>query len=148
GAAARAYERTVQALEQVPPLVGTGEGVGSNSWVVSGEHTESGLPLLANDPHLAVSQPGIWLQTGLHCRELSQTCPFDVTGFSFAGFPGIIIGHNQSIAWGFTNLDPDVTDFYLEDVEGDRYRRDNRWEPLEQREEVIKVAGGEDVTIT
>nr|WP_306254503.1 penicillin acylase family protein [Ornithinimicrobium cryptoxanthini] len=143
------YDSTLQALAAVPNLLGEGEGIGSNSWVVSGEHTESGLPLLANDPHLGVTQPGIWMQTGLHCREVSDACPFDVTGFSFAGFPGIIIGHNSDIAWGFTNLDPDVTDFYLEEIDEDgRVRRGDGWVPVEERHEVITVAGDDDVTIT
>ncbi|MGC5582929.1 penicillin acylase family protein [Ornithinimicrobium sp. W1665] len=136
------------ALDAVPALMGTGEGIGSNSWVVSGEHTASGAPLLANDPHLAVGQPGIWLQAGLHCRVVSEACPFDVTGFTFAGLPGVVIGHNQDIAWGITNLDPDVTDFYLEDVEGDRVLRGDSYVPLTVRTETIKVAGGEDVEIT
>src|SRR5674476_883683 len=69
----------------------------------------SGKPLLAKDPHLGVSIPGIWYQTGLHCRTVSAACPFDVAGFSFAGMPGIVVGHNQSIAWGITNLNPDVS---------------------------------------
>lgn len=142
------YDDALRTLDVIPPLVGSGEGTGSNSWVVSGEHTESGLPLLANDPHLAVTQPGVWLQTGLHCRVVSEACPFDVSGFSFAGFPGVIIGHNHQVAWGFTNLDPDVTDFYLEDIEGDRVREGDSWVPLTQREEVIEVAGGADQTLT
>ncbi|GAA1138188.1 penicillin acylase family protein [Ornithinicoccus hortensis] len=140
-------ERTESALAAIPPLLSGDDGVGSNSWVVSGEHTESGLPLLANDPHLGVTQPGIWMQAGLHCREVSQACPFDVSGFTFAGFPGVVIGHNQNIAWGFTNLDPDVTDFYWEDIEDGQYRRENTWVPLETRAETIRVAGGEDVEI-
>ena len=70
-----------------------GDGVGSNSWVVSGALTATGKPLLANDPHLAPSLPGIWYQMGLHCRSLSAACPFDIAGFTFAGVPGVIIGH-------------------------------------------------------
>ncbi len=139
---------TAASLEAVPQLVGRGEGIGSNSWVVSGDHTATGAPMLANDPHLSVTQPGVWLQTGLHCRELSDACPFDVSGFTFAGFPGVVIGHNTEIAWGFTNLAPDVTDFYLEEVDGDRYRRENSWLPLEERTEVITVPGQDDVTLT
>ncbi|QDO89812.1 penicillin acylase family protein [Ornithinimicrobium ciconiae] len=143
------YTDTLAALDAVPNLLGEGAGIGSNSWVVSGEHTESGLPLLANDPHLGIAQPGVWMQIGLHCREVSEACPFDVTGFSFAGFPGIIIGHNTDIAWGLTNLDPDVTDFYLEEVNDQgQVRRGNAWEPVQQRIETIKVAGGQDVSIT
>ena len=82
--------------------------------------TSTGKPLLANDPHLSPSMPGIWYQMGLHCE-----CEFNVAGFTFSGVPGVVIGHNDRIAWGFTNLDPDVTDLYLEKVEGDtRVRRD------------------------
>ena len=138
---------TVQALAQIPQLLGQGEGVGSNSWVVSGEHTSTGMPLLANDPHLGLSQPGVWMQTGLHCREVSEACPFDVSGFTFAGFPGVIIGQNHRIAWGLTNLDPDVTDFYLEETRGDQVRREREFVPLRVREETIRVAGGEDVPV-
>ena len=147
GDPAGAVRSTVLALGAVPELVGRGEGIGSNSWVVSGEHTSTGMPLLANDPHLALSQPSVWMQTGLHCREVGPQCPFDVSGFTFAGLPGVVIGHNQRIAWGFTNLDPDVTDFYLEDTEGDSVRRGERYEPMTVRTETIKVAGGEDVQL-
>ncbi len=64
---------------------------------------------------------------GLHCTTLSAECPFDVAGFTFAGFPGVVIGHNQQIAWGFTNLGPDVSDLYLEAVDGERYLRGDEW---------------------
>nr|MBA2694871.1 penicillin acylase family protein [Actinomycetota bacterium] len=141
------YGNTLAALDAIPDLAANGDGVGSNSWVVSGEHTESGKPILANDPHLAVSQPGVWLQAGLHCRELTEACPFDVTGYTLAGVPGVVIGHNQSIAWGMTNLDPDVTDFYLEDIEDGQVRVDDGSEPVRTREETIEVAGGQDVEL-
>ena len=87
-----------------------GDGIGSNAWVVDGDHSTTGKPILANDPHLGVSLPGIWYQMGLHCTHLDADCPFDVTGFTFSGLPGVVIGHNQQIAWGFTNLGPDVID--------------------------------------
>jgi penicillin amidase len=141
-------ESAARALDAVPRLLGDGDGVGSNSWVVSGDHTESGSPLLANDPHLAPSMPGIWYQVGLHCTEVTPQCPFDVSGFSFAGFPGVVVGHNAQIAWGITNLGPDVTDFFLEAVADDTYLRDGVQVPLEQRTEVIAVAGAEPVEIT
>ncbi len=143
-----AYAAVEQALATVPQLVGRGEGVGSNSWVVSGDHTASGKPLLANDPHLGIGQPGIWIQNSLHCRTVAPECPLDVSGFSFAGVPGVIIGHNADIAWGFTNLGPDVSDFYLERVVGQTYLRDGAWKPMTSREETIKVAGGADQHIT
>ena len=70
--------------------------------------------------------PGVWMQMGLHCRTVSAACPLDVAGFTFSGVPGVIIGHNADIAWGFTNLGPDVTDLYLERVDGDRWRYDGQ----------------------
>jgi penicillin amidase len=142
------YAEVATALDQLPEMVGRGDGVGSNSWVVGPKRSSTGKPLLANDPHLSVGIPGIWYQTGLHCRKVSAACPFDVTGFSFAGMPGIVIGHNQSIAWGFTNLGPDVSDFYLEQLRGSSYRRGERFLPVKQRTETIKVAGGQAVTTT
>lgn len=138
-----ALDRLADGLARIPVTVGTGEGIGSNSWVVSGAHTVSGKPILANDPHLAPSMPGIWYQMGLHCA-----CGYEVTGFTFSGLPGVVIGHNARIAWGFTNLGPDVTDLYLERVRGDEYEVDGEWLPLERREETIEVAGGDPVTIT
>jgi penicillin amidase len=135
-------------IEAVSVLVGgVGEGVGSNSWVVSGNHTESGMPLLANDPHLGASLPSVWHQIGLRCATLSEECPFDVAGFGFSGVPGVIIGHNDRIAWGFTNLTTDVTDLYLERLDGDQYWYDGALVPLEERTETIKVAGGDDVEL-
>jgi len=147
-AAGAVYAEVAAALEQLPVMVGRGEGVGSNSWVVGPKRSSTGKPLLANDPHLGVGIPGIWYQTGLHCRTVSAACNFDVAGFSFAGLPGIVIGHNQSIAWGITNLGPDVSDFYLEQVQGDSYRRLRRFLPLKSHDETIRVAGGKDITIT
>jgi len=128
-------------------LGGVGEGVGSNSWVVSGDLTESGMPLLANDPHLGASLPSVWHQSHLRCREVTEACPYDVAGFGFSGVPGVIIGHNRDIAWGFTNLTTDVTDLYLERIEGDDYWRDGALVPLEIRTETVEVAGGDPVTL-
>ena len=117
-------------VDRVPAFLGKGDGIGSNSWVVSGDRSSTGQPLLANDPHLGVGMPGIWMQMGLHCRTVSEDCPLDVSGFTFSGTPGVVIGHNADIAWGFTNLGPDVTDLYLEKVVGDRWRHDGRLRPL------------------
>jgi len=133
------------AVRSMPSLlngIGIGIGIGSNSWVVSGSLTASGKPLLANDPHLRPSIPGIWYQVGLHCG-----CPFNVAGFSLSGIPGVIIGHNARIAWGLTNLGPDVTDLYLEKIDGERYFDGTGWRDLASRQEVIKVAGGAPVSI-
>ncbi len=143
-----AFAGVSDAIESVPALVSHGESIGSNSWVVSGSLTASGLPLMANDPHLSVSQPGIWYQSGLHCTAVTSQCPFDVSGFGFAGLPGVVIGHNESISWGLTNLNADVTDFYLEKVTGNSVEQDGKSKPLTICKETIMVAGGRPVTIT
>jgi penicillin amidase len=143
-----ALERVQDRVAAMPELVGKGRGIGSNSWVVDGEHSATGQPLLANDPHLGISQPGIWMQMGLHCREVSPDCTLDTSGFTFSGVPGVIIGHNADIAWGFTNLGPDVTDLFLEQTEGDDlYVRDDATEPLRVRTETIKVRGADAVEL-
>jgi penicillin amidase len=128
--------------------LGSSGGLGSNSWVVSGRYTTTGKPMLANDPHLAPSLPGVWYQMGLHCRTVDADCPFDVSGFTFAGLPGVVIGHNQRIAWGFTNLGPDVTDLYLEKLRGQEYLYDGRWLPLKEHDEIIRIHGQPSRTIT
>jgi len=141
--------RTHAVLGSLDGLLGPhGPGIGSNSWVISGQLTSSGKPLLANDPHLAPTMPSIWYQMGLHCRTVSAQCPYDVAGFTFSGLPGVVIGHNQTIGWGFTNLGPDVTDLYLEKVTSTTYEVAGATKPLDIRTETIKVAGGEDVTVT
>ncbi|MET0812324.1 MAG: penicillin acylase family protein [Microbacterium sp.] len=132
-------------VEAVSALVGgAGEGIGSNSWVVSGSLTDTGMPLLANDPHLGAALPSVWHQIGLKCRTISDSCAFDVAGFGFSGVPGVIIGHNARIAWGFTNLTTDVADLYIEKIDGDDYWRDGTLVPLDERTETIEVAGGDD----
>ena len=131
-----------------PWLGPTGPGIGSNSWVISGDKTTTGQPLLANDPHLAPAMPSLWYQTGLHCTTKTADCDYDVTGWTMSGLPGVFIGHNDAIAWGFTNLGPDVTDLVLQKVDGDSYLLDGDQVPMTTRQEVIEVAGGEPVTIT
>ncbi|MFE7775711.1 penicillin acylase family protein [Streptomyces sp. NPDC057445] len=130
-------------LDDVPALLGpNGNGIGSNSWVVSGSNTTTGKPLLANDPHLAPQLPSLWSQMGLHCRAVSDKCTYDVAGYTFSGMPGVVIGHNKDIAWGFTNLGADVTDLYLEKISQDGYLSGRSTKPFRTREETIKVAGG------
>jgi len=140
-AAVHALDGLEQGLNRIPRMMGHGDGVGSNAWVVDGKHSSTGMPILANDPHLGISVPGIWYQMGLHCRQLSSACPFDVTGFTFSGLPGVVIGHNQQIAWGFTNLGPDVTDLFLEKVSGHSYLYNKLERPLVEHDETVKVAG-------
>jgi penicillin G amidase len=121
------------------------DGIGSNSWAISGSMTDTGKPYLVNDPHLGIQMPSIWYQVGLHCTETSTDCPFQVTGFSFAGVPGVVIGHNDNIAWGFTNVGPDVMDLYIEKVNPEN---PNQWVDFETYDETIQIAGGETVTVT
>lgn len=144
--------RVVQAkLERVEALTGkAGTGIGSNSWVIHGSRTASGKPILANDPHLSIQMPSIWYQIGLHCQPKGVACPLEVAGFSFAGVPGVVIGHNDRIAWGFTNLGPDVMDLYIEKmnpINPDEYEVNGAWERVTKRTETIKVAGGDPVEI-
>ena len=114
---------------------------GSNSWVVSGDRTSTGKPMLANDPHLATSIPSTFTQVGLHCRTVSKSCPFEVSGYSFAGMPGVVIGRNAKIAWGLTTSYVDVQDLYLEEVRDNTVRVGDAYQPLEVRTEEIKVSG-------
>jgi penicillin G amidase len=116
-------------------------GTGSNSWAVAGSRTESGEAILSNDPHLATSIPSPLAQVGLHCRTVSEACPFDVSGFSMASMPGVVIGKNTKIAWGITTSYVDVQDLYLEDVRGDTVREGDTYLPLHAITEEIHVRG-------
>lgn len=135
--------------EEVDRLSGGGfESVGSNSWAVHGDLTDTGKPYLANDPHLGAQIPSIWYEVGLHCLEKAETCQLDVAGFSFAGVPGVVIGHNDRIAWGFTNVGPDVMDLYIEKVDPEnptRYQTPDGWQEMELILETIQVAGDDPV---
>ncbi|MBZ5527101.1 MAG: penicillin acylase family protein [Acidobacteriia bacterium] len=121
-------------------LQGTNEdihrGFGSNNWVVSGAHTASGKPLLSNDTHLELSVPSIWYQMHL-------TAPgWNVKGFTFPGAPLVIIGHNDRIAWGFTNNGADVQDLYIETLnpaKPDEYLVNGQWRQMQIEKELIVV---------
>ncbi|MEX0706225.1 MAG: penicillin acylase family protein, partial [Nitriliruptoraceae bacterium] len=129
-------------------LLGRGDGVGSNSWVVSGDRSASGAPMLANDPHLEPSQPSLWYQVGLRCRPVSDACPYGVTGFSFSGLPGVVIGHTDRAAWGFTNLAANAADLVIERLDGDHHLDGDQRVEVLTRTETIRVAMGSDVEIT
>lgn len=135
-------------IELLAGVTGGGfEGVGSNNWVVGGEMTETGLPLLANDTHLGIQMPSIWYENGLHCVA-ATSCQLDVVGYSFAGSPGVIIGHNGHHAWGVTNQAADTQDLFIERVNPDdpsQYEVDGDWVDFESRTETLRVAGREDV---
>ncbi|MFA6278052.1 MAG: penicillin acylase family protein, partial [Pedobacter sp.] len=117
------------------------EGIGSNNWAVSGAKTASGYPILANDPHLDLTLPSIWYQIQLHAPGLNSY------GVSLPGAPGIIIGFNQNIAWGVTNVAADVLDFYqikFKDNTHKNYWYNNEWKNTSQRLEKIKIRGSAD----
>ncbi|MBB6450528.1 penicillin amidase [Geomicrobium halophilum] len=111
---------------------------GSNNWVISGEHTASGAPLLADDPHLGLDTPSVWYETHL------QSPSVNVTGVIFAGVPGIILGHNEEIAWGVTNVGPDVQELYIErrhPEDPHQFLYEDEWYEAEVTEEFIEVDG-------
>jgi penicillin amidase len=114
---------------------------GSNDWVVSGEHTTSGKPLLSNDMHLSFSVPGIWYEAHLKLADGS----LNVAGVTLPGLPFVVVGHNDRIAWGFTNVGPDVEDLYVEQLGNGTYMTPQGPKPLEHRHEVIQVAHGSSV---
>jgi penicillin amidase len=115
---------------------------GSNDWVVSGAHTVTGKPLLANDMHLGHQMPNLWYEAHLHAGTL------DVAGVTLPGMPYVIVGHNQRIAWGFTNVGPTVTDVYIENFnQQGEYQTPNGWVQPEHRLEVLHVKGKPEVTV-
>jgi penicillin amidase len=119
-----------------------GEHVGSNNWVVAGERTASGRPLLANDPHLGARMPALWYLARVKGGDL------DVAGATLPGLPAVVIGHNGRIAWGVTNTNPDVQDLFVEQVnERNEALYQGQWEPLTIIPETIKVKGEEDVQL-
>ena len=121
------------------------EGTGSNSWVLAGSRTSTGKPMLANDPHLKLSTPALWYFARIEAPGL------DVAGATLPGLPGVVVGQNQQIAWGFPNTGPDVQDTYLERIKPDdpgQYQTPDGWARFETRQEVIKVKGQADVQLT
>jgi penicillin amidase len=130
---------------RVAPTVFPEEGLpvnGSNDWVVSGAHTVTGKPLLSNDMHLGHQMPNLWYEAHLHSGTL------DVAGVTLPGMPYVIVGHNQRIAWGFTNVGPTVTDVYIENFnQQGAYQTPSGWVQPEHRVEVIHVKGKADVTV-
>ena len=115
-----------------------GPGVGSNNWVIDGTKSATGMPLLANDMHLGLQIPSIWYEIHLVGGG------YNVEGYTFPGVPGVIVGHNEHIAWGVTNVNPDVQDLYIEHTNPDnpdQYQYQGQWLDMEIIEEVIEVDG-------
>lgn len=121
--------------------VGFGRGgreSGSNNWVIAGSRTETGKPILADDPHLGTSIPSIW-----YLAEL-QGDTLHAIGSTFPGLPAIVIGHNERVAWGVTNVGPDVQDLYIERINPanpNQYEVDGGWQNMVSVEEPIVVKG-------
>ena len=127
---------------------------GSNDWVVSGAHTVTGKPLLSNDMHLGHQMPNLWYEAHLKLvnRLVNQAGNpagnLDVAGVTLPGMPYVIVGHNQRIAWGFTNVGPTVADAFIETFNGQgAYQTPQGWQQPEHRAEVIHVKGKPDVTL-
>jgi penicillin amidase len=115
---------------------------GSNNWALSGAHTASGKPLLSNDMHLELALPNIWYEAHLTAGD------FDVAGVTLPGVPYVIVGHNQRVAWGFTNLGPNVEDLYVEKFnEQGEYQTPQGWVKPQHRQEIIQVKGKPEVTV-
>ncbi len=115
---------------------------GSNNWVISADHTTTGKPLLSNDMHLDHSIPNVWYEVHLQAGD------YDVAGVSFPGFPFVIVGHNRRIAWGMTNVMPDVQDLFIENFnDSGEYQTPTGWQKPEHHPETIKVKGEPDVPL-
>ena len=137
-----ALERAAAARRFAGP--GPGEGLGSNNWVLAGTRTASGAPLLANDMHLALAAPAIWYENHLVAPGMTMT------GVTFPGIPGVVAGHNGSVAWGFTNGFPDVQDLYIEHLRRTddgrvQYEYCGEWLDAQVIREELRVKGGQPV---
>lgn len=123
-------------LRSLDAIVPRDPSFGSNNWVIDGSLSATGMPLLANDPHLGIQLPSIWYEVHLVGGD------YKVSGISLPGVPGVIIGHNRDIAWGFTNVEPDVQDLYLERInpaDPNQYEYQGQWVDAQVVEEVIRV---------
>ncbi len=126
----------LEQLARVREQIGFTAGAsGSNNWAVSAERSATGGPLMAGDPHLTPSMPGIWYQVGLELGDRFAR------GASVPGLPGVILGQNNDVSWSFTNVMADVQDLFIERIDGDRYLFRDEWRDLEVIEEPIEVKG-------
>ena len=133
-------DRLASILPAAPP-----PGIGSNAWVVSGDRSASGAPLLANDPHLGYRTPGTWYLAHLQASGL------ELIGASLPGVPGIVLGHNGDVAWGMTNTGPDSQDLFIEKIDpsdSSRYLTPDGFAPFDVRTEVIRIKDGDDALMT
>jgi penicillin amidase len=134
------FDNGVSAPTASAPMVPDKDN-GSNNWAVAGSKTKSGRPILCNDPHLGLNLPAIWFEMQIN------TPTNNVYGASFPGSPAVIIGFNDSIAWGVTNAGRDVIDYYelqFRDTAMTDYWFGNSWKKAEHRTETIKIKGQPD----
>ncbi len=127
------------------PLRDIDPGIGSNSWAVDGSKTESGYPILSNDPHLSVTFPSIWYEIQLNSEGINSY------GVSLPGAPGVIVGFNEFLAWGATNTGSNTLDVFeieFRDESRTEYLHDGEWKPMRMRMEEIHVRGDDPVIDT
>lgn len=132
-------------IVQINPDFKPNPSNGSNNWAVNGTKTKSGKPILCNDPHLSLTLPSIWFEIQLHTDQ------FNSYGVSFPGLPGVVIGFNDSIAYGFTNAGRDVKDYYeikFKNESKSSYWFNGAWKNADQRIEIIKIKGKKDLLDT
>ncbi|MGD8993498.1 MAG: penicillin acylase family protein, partial [Desulfobacterales bacterium] len=133
-----------QLLSRVEKLVNLPAPGASNNWVVAGSRSAGGKPILANDPHLMLTNPSVWWEAHLVCPTIN------VSGFTIAGAPGIALGHNRHVAWGVTNVMVDDVDFFIERINPDnprQYLYQGRWEDMQVVEETIHIKGKDPLKI-
>ena len=140
------YNKISKEERKIRSLIGMdGTVMGSNSWVINGNKTESGKPILSNDPHLGTKHPSWWYEMHLKGGK------FNISGVCLPGMPIPIIGQNENAAWGFTNIMIDDMDFFIEKINPNnpnQYKHDNSWKEITIRKETIKLKSGSDTTIT
>ncbi|WP_337867316.1 penicillin acylase family protein [Meiothermus sp.] len=132
----------VAALSRQLSLAPQDPDQGSNNWVLSGARTTTGKPMLANDPHLRLQNPALWYIADLRGPT------YKAIGATIPGVPGVFLGRNDRVAWGATNVRPDVMDLFVLDLEGESYRTPLGLVPLRVRQETIRVRGADPVTFT
>lgn len=129
-------------LEGAPDAAGQGgagdPAWGSNAWVVSGQRTADGAPLVVTDPHVGLQAPSPWYAAALRIADTNEA----LAGFTVPGGPFVVLGRNRNVAWGTTNMLAESVDLFYEDVQAESYRVDGEWRPFLTRQEIIKVRGG------
>jgi len=140
-AAQAALQQVAGLFQRLEPPLPSAD-LGSNNWVLSGSRTRTGKPLLANDPHLRLQNPALWYIVDLRGPT------YQAIGASIPGMPGVLLGRNDRVAWGATNVRPDVMDLFVLDLEGQSYRTPSGLVPLRVRQEVIQVRGAAPVLLT